>query len=473
MTADPILVLQLHRMGDLILTFPLLVRLRQLWPHNPLWVVAEPAFFEQLMPLAPDAVFFPPSHCQTLAQSSYAAAINLSSSPVAAQTMAALDAPLKLGPVADGTGLHVEGFWQLYRAALTQNNHANAFHWADLHLLDLLPSPNLASVGHSRPTPAGTRRVGLVLGASEAAKRPDAGFWARLALRLAAADLTPVFLGGKGEMELGQEVVQRTGLAQANLCGKLALREVAALMGTLDLCVTPDTGPMHLADFLGVPVLNLSMGPVHARETGPSAPGQWVLRAAMSCVGCWQCTRGRLFCKQAFMPAPVAKVITDIHAGLTDANAALPTAAKGLGLYRTGRDALGLHTLSRVSSSPAQTEASCRPLLEDVWQAAFLYLYDPAQAPLLCQRLTLLRAGHPRLALSLARRMARLCAICGDHLKQRSPLPDDFWRRQPGMIRLFTGYLHMFLQNSGFSQQGWHVAVQRLAALAPLFANPA
>ena len=117
MTADPILVLQMHRMGDLILTFPLLMRLRQMWPQNPVWVVAEPAFFEQLMPLAPDAVFFPSSHCGALAQRSYAAAINLSSSPVAAQTMAALDSPLKLGPVADGAGLRVQGFWQLYRAA--------------------------------------------------------------------------------------------------------------------------------------------------------------------------------------------------------------------------------------------------------------------------------------------------------------------------------------------------------------------
>ena len=470
MAADPILVLQLHRMGDLILTFPLLMRLRQLWPHNPLWVVAEPAFFEQLMPLAPDAVFFPSSHCEALAQRSYAAAINLSSSPVAAQTMAQLESPLKLGPEANGAGLHIQGFWQLYRAALTQNNHANAFHWADLHLLDLAPSPNLASVGHSRPAPAGTRRVGLVLGASEAAKRPDAGFWARLALRLAAADLTPIFLGGKGEMELGQEVAQRTGLAQANLCGKLTLREVASLMGTLDLCVTPDTGPMHLADFLGVPVLNLSMGPVHARETGPSAPGQWVLRAAMSCVGCWQCHRGRLYCKQAFLPAPVARVIMEIHQGLASASAPVITAAKGLALYRTGRDALGLHTLTRISATP---EASCRPLLEDVWQAAFLYLYDPAQEPLLRQRLALLRAAHPQLAQSLAARIAKLCAICSDHLKQRSPLPDDFWRRQPGMLRLFTGHLHMFLQNTGFSDQGWHMAVQRLAALAPLFTSPA
>ena len=470
MTADPILVLQMHRMGDLILTFPLLMRLRQMWPQNPVWVVAEPAFFEQLMPLAPDAVFFPSSHCGALAQRSYAAAINLSSSPVAAQTMAALDSPLKLGPVADGAGLRVQGFWQLYRAALTQNNHANAFHWADLHLLDLLPSPNLASVGHARPEPAGTRRVGLVLGASEAAKRPDAGFWARLALRLVAADLTPVFLGGKGEQQLGQEVAQRTGLAQANMCGKLALREVAALMGTLDLCITPDTGPMHLADFLGVPVLNLSMGPVHARETGPSAPGQWVLRAAMSCVGCWQCSRGRLFCKQAFLPAPVAKIATEIHEGLARASAPAITPGKGLALYRTGRDALGLHTLNRVSALP---EASCRPLLEDVGQAAFLYLYDAAQEPLLRQRLTLLRGAHPRLAQCLAGRIARLCAVCSDNLKQRTPLPDDFWRRQPGMVRLFTGHLHMFLQNAGFSDQGWRVAVQRLAALAPLFARPA
>lgn len=470
MSADPILVLQLHRMGDLILTFPLLIRLRQLWPHNPLWVVAEPAFFQQLMPLAPDAVFFPPSHCQELARQTYAAAINLSSSPVAAQLMARLESPLKLGPVADSDGLRVLGFWQLYRAALTQNNHANAFHWADLHLLDLSPAPNLAAVGHSRPKPAGTRRVGLVLGASEAAKRPDAAFWARLAMRLAAADLAPVFLGGKAEQELGDEVAHRSGLAQANLCGKLALREVAALMGTLDLCITPDTGPMHLADYLGVPVLNLSMGPVHARETGPSAPGQWVLRAAMSCVGCWQCRRSRLFCKQAFMPASVAQLALQIHQELATGKPCCKAPGNGLTLYRTGRDALGLHTLKPY---PEPRGNSCRPQLEDVWQAAFLFLYDPGQQTLLRQRLTNLHAKHPALAGRLAARLAHLCALCSDHLKKRTPLPDDFWRVQPGMIRLFTGHLHMFLQNEGFSEQGWRTAVHRLAALAPVFANPA
>lgn len=469
MAADPVLVLQLHRMGDLILTFPLLMRLRRLWPEHPLWVVAEPAFFQDLMPLAPDVVFFPPSHCETLGRGNYAAAINLSSAPQAARTMAALEAPLKLGRVADATSLHIEGFWQLYRAALTLNNHANAFHWADLHLLDLSPVPDLAAVGHARPTPAKTRRVGLVLGASEAAKRPDAEFWARLAIRLAAADLPPVFLGGNAERELGEEVARRTGLAHADLCGKLSLRELARLMRTLDLCVTPDTGPMHLADYLGVPVLNLSMGPVHARETGPSSPGQWVLRAGMSCVGCWRCGRGRLFCKQAFAPALVAQVVLDILHEEKTAEAGPENATAGLNLYRTGRDALGLYTLDRV---PRTAEKSCRPLLEDIWQAVFLFLYDREQQPLLRARLARLRQEHPELAGRLASRFAGLCAVCGGHLRRRGNLPDDFWRTQPGMVRLFAGHLHMFLQNAGFSPEGWRTALERLAALAPLFADP-
>ena len=36
MSADPLLVLQLQRMGDLILTFPLLLALKKRWPGHPL-----------------------------------------------------------------------------------------------------------------------------------------------------------------------------------------------------------------------------------------------------------------------------------------------------------------------------------------------------------------------------------------------------------------------------------------------------
>ena len=52
----------------------------------------------------------------------------------------------------------------------------------------------------------------------------------------------PVFLGGPAESALGQEVARLAQLPHANLCGRLPLRDVAAVLRGLDLCITPDTG---------------------------------------------------------------------------------------------------------------------------------------------------------------------------------------------------------------------------------------
>ncbi len=475
MSADPILVLQMHRMGDLILTMPLLRHLLHHWPGHEVWVAAEPHFFQDLMPLAPQVVFFPSAHCPALGERHYELALNLSSRPQALSCQAQLTAMHKFGPEIVTHGpqshsnmagqQHINGFWQLYRAALTHNNHNNAFHWADLYMLDLSAQPDLTGVFRPSPRSAGTNRVGMVLGASELAKRPDVDFWARLARRLAAEGLFPLFLGGPAEQNMGHEVAQKAGLPGANLCGRLSLKELAALMRTLDLCITPDTGPMHLADFVGVPVLNLSMGPVHARETGPSAPGQYVLRAAMSCVGCWQCYRGRLYCKHAFTASGVAGLSLSLLR--TPNNPAVP---QGLRLYRTGRDALGLYTLKHVGQT---ADTSCRPLLEDLWQAVFLFLYNPAQHPLLIDRLERLRTAFPRLAESVTAGLAGLCASFSRHLRQGAHvLPDDFWRSQPPVIRLFSGYLHMNMQNDGYSSKAWHAALENLEEITALFMNP-
>ncbi|MBD5538508.1 MAG: glycosyltransferase family 9 protein [Desulfovibrio sp.] len=456
MSADPVLVLQLRRMGDLILTFPLLLALARRYEGHPLWVAADPRFFQDLMPLAPQAVFFPPEHLPALAKRGYVAAINLDSRTDAAACMAALEAPLKLGPVAGASGLHIEGFWQLYRAALTRNNRHNAFHWADLHRLDILRPGPVWPAPAPRPSLARTGRVGLVLGASEPAKRPDARFWGRLAGRLARSGLTPVLLGGAAERELGEEVGRLARLPQANLCGRLALREVAAVMRGLDLCVTPDTGPMHLADWQGVRVLNLSMGNVHARETGPVSPGQFVLRAAISCVGCWSCNHSRLRCKEAFSPEGVARAIHAVldRPGELDSDADWP----GLQLLRTGRDELGLHTLVPVGSEP-----SVGAVLEDFWQGAFLAFSDPGMAPLLRQRAAKLQASQPVLAARLREGLGRLLTTWARHGGR--PLPDDFWAGQPPLWRIFAGHAQMALQNGDHSKAAWQGLLERTEEL--------
>ena len=61
------------------------------------------------------------------------------------------------------------------------------------------------------------------------------------------------------------------------------------------------------------------------------------------------------------MPAPVARIITDIHSGLTKAHAAAPAACAGLALYRTGRDTLGLHTLARADEARHAVEWDFNP----------------------------------------------------------------------------------------------------------------
>lgn len=469
MSADPILILQLRRMGDLILTFPLLLALRRRYPGHPLWMAANPRFFQDLMPLAPETVFFPPEHLPMLARRGYAAAINLDTRPEAAACMAALEAPLKLGPTAEGNGLRVQGFWQLYRAALTRNNRHNAFHWADLHRLDVLP-PGPGRPGatpgpfRARAGRQGGERIGLVLGASEAAKRPDARFWARLAIRLTRAGLVPLLLGGAAERDLGAEVARLARLPRAaDLCGRLSLREVAAVMRGLALCVTPDTGPMHLADWLGVPVLNLSMGPVHARETGPVSPGQWVLRAAMSCVGCWSCRRSRLFCKAAFTPEAVGRAVLAVLEQPPGIPGRGDAAWPGLRLLHTGRDAMGLHTLVPVGDAP-----SVGSLLEDFWQAAFLCFAGGDFAPLLRCRAEALLTAAPALGERFRLVLGRI--LSGWARMGGRPLPENFWAAQPPMVRIFAGHAQMTLQNADFSKTAWQCVLERTELLHRILA---
>lgn len=459
MSDKPILVLQTRRLGDLILSFPLLAALKIRYPNNPAWVVAEPQFFQGLKEFAPSATFFPVASLPGLARESYEAVINLSGGLPAAKCAASADTPLRLGALAKDGTLRIAGFWQLYRAALTQNNRHNAFHWSDLNMLDL-DLPGLPHA-HPMPRPAGGNRVGLFLGASEPEKRPDAHFWIGLARRLANAGLKPILLGGHAEQALGAEVSAKTGPLLANFCGKTNLTQLAALLRGLDLLITPDTGPMHFADWLGVPVLNLSMGNVHARETGPVGNGQWVVRANMSCVGCWRCARGRLYCRQPFTPRAIATVSLKI---LGRSEAPFPPA---LDIQRVCRDATGLHAFEAIATN----QHSCRPYLENFWRSAFLHFHKPASGQQLALAAADLAAHSPGLTAHLRKNIGKMLATFSAGIRGGHSLPRDFWKNQPWHSRLFAGHTQMFLQNEDFSRKALEIALERMARLEALFAG--
>jgi ADP-heptose:LPS heptosyltransferase len=125
MPGRPVLVLQMQRMGDLVLTYPLLLWLARCYPGRPLHVVAEESFFTPLLPVSPPAAYisWPEAVAGALDSQRYRLVVNLSIREEAARLAGRLCADIVVGPVlgADGA-LRVRGAWQLYRASLGSAN---------------------------------------------------------------------------------------------------------------------------------------------------------------------------------------------------------------------------------------------------------------------------------------------------------------------------------------------------------------
>lgn len=64
-----------------------------------------------------------------------------------------------------------------------------------------------------------------------------------------------VLTGGSSEVPVVSEVERRMGGAATSIAGKTGLRELAAATSAMDLFCCPDSGPMHIAAALGVPVV--------------------------------------------------------------------------------------------------------------------------------------------------------------------------------------------------------------------------
>lgn len=469
MPENPILVIQMQRLGDLVLSYPLMGWLSRLYPENPLWVVSEKKFFSELMEFSPTATYFGYDAAPGLRQHRYRSVINLSHRPEAAILAGSLDTEDLIGPYRDKTtgAMHIRGGWQLYRASLVNNNRYNLYHWADMNLLDSVPPGSFRTTVWPVPRKTGvtsSAHIGLFLGASEPDKHPDAAFWSALAGELLAAGHRPVFLGGEAEKNLGAEAAGTLNAPALNLTGRFSLSALSRFLMELDLFVTPDTGPMHLAAWTGTPVLNLSAGPVNAWETGPFSPGQYVLRAALPCVGCWHCTQSSVQCKEALHPKRIAFLIHELVSKkeINLHRLALP----GQELFRTDREIHGLYDLRLLVG-----QEQARQVTSLLWRAFFgnrMGLFTDEE---LAAAWRLFAGASPGNATAFARELIKLGRDLNLHLRGKhgaTVTSDGFWAAFPLPLRPLTSYLHLLLQNGVFSKTAFAEAlslVERLTAL--------
>lgn len=469
MRTDPTLIIQLQRMGDLILTFPLLARLRLLEPDRPLWVVAEPRFFRELMPLTPQGVvYMGPDMAGPLRATPMHRVINISHRPNAAALAGSIAAPTRLGAFEQEGSTYIKGAWPLYRQSIVHNNRHNRFHWADLHALGLLDPTHLLGSAWPRPQSMGkTGKIGLFVGASEVEKRPDPAFWGELAQRLFKKGLNPVFLGGPDDRGMADQANRLSGLpGHNNLAGHFSLSALTTFVRTLDLIVTPDTGPMHLSAWAGVPVLNLSMGPVNAWETGPVPPGHLVVRPTISCTGCWQCTRSTP-CRRAFVPGRLAVLIAALERGDAIHRLHMP----GLVVSRTTR-VNGLYHLEDTGQEPQSGlyPHQGRASLDLFWQDWFLQALGGAPS-VVRHPMTRLDAV-PHLRAPLVQAVARIYTRLSKALRQGgTPLSQNFWQDVPPLARPLSGYLHLLLQNGEYGRTAWNDALTLTAHLNSALEN--
>ena len=466
MSDQPVLVIQMQRMGDLILSFPLLLDIKRLWPGHPIWVVAEEIFYKPLMNVAPSVTFFSPEHLTNLRFHHFAAVINISFSQKAYDFVGKVRSDIKIGGSFEENGLHIHGFWQLYRHSLTQNNRHNTYHWADLNRLDLRPYHDCVRFERRIRAKEG-KRIGLVLGASEEAKHPDLSFWIQLTNALIREGFYPFFFGGKSEEALGEALARKTRLTSANFCGKLSLTQVAAFFETLALCITPDTGPMHLADWLGTPVLNLSMGPVRAHETGPYAPNQWVLLPKMSCAGCWQCGMRGGRCKKKFQAKTVSNVVLALFA-----NKETPP-LKHLLFAKTSREDAFFRLYHKEEHA-----ISCQTVLDTFYRRLFAAMAsddddlwgkkgkeEEEGKGSVAQSFRDLNAYAPKLSSHFKRKCEKLALFAMKGFKRRTKSIESNLLAEPTLIRLLAGFCEMYLQNGNFTPKAWQTLSQWLSHL--------
>jgi heptosyltransferase-2 len=71
-----------------------------------------------------------------------------------------------------------------------------------------------------------------------------------------------------------------------DLTGKTSLNELIEQIRSLRVLLTNDTGSMHLADCLGVPLVAV-FGSTEPRLTGPRSPASVVLRHQVECSPCF------------------------------------------------------------------------------------------------------------------------------------------------------------------------------------------
>jgi heptosyltransferase-2 len=153
------------------------------------------------------------------------------------------------------------------------------------------------------------------------AKRWPPAYFSALGSRLARDGYQVWVAGSSRDRDIGEEIARLSAGLCVNLCGRTSLEEVVDLLSFAQLVVSNDSGLMHVAAALGVPLLAL-YGSSSPSFTPPLSQRATVLKLDLPCSPCYkrECPLQHFNCMVQLTPERV-------HAALGARGPAAPAAA--------------------------------------------------------------------------------------------------------------------------------------------------
>jgi lipopolysaccharide heptosyltransferase II len=149
-------------------------------------------------------------------------------------------------------------------------------------------TPNAQPLPQTSNIKLQTSKLGLCPGAEYGpAKRWLPERFAEVAAKVSAQSSAQwILFGTKNDMAIGDQIATAIGDHCVNRIGRTTLDQLIDELRECRLVLTNDTGTMHLAALLGVPVVAI-FGSTEPRVTGPLGAGHIILRHHVECSPCF------------------------------------------------------------------------------------------------------------------------------------------------------------------------------------------